>query len=437
MSSLDFANTIAAFVSLSLLAASVYAFRSSPAALVFIAYLTLGGPLKALLYDTGLLRKSLDTYPFSLTSFNSIYALVDVVLVLGFLFIWFQGAPRLVNLELCHRLRVWSVAIFVTFTAAYCGEAIRSWGQTVTREGNLLFYNPGESLLNSASPLEAIAVAVLVVVSGSAWVSGLVLAVFAFTALWSSGFQRGAVVAAMVCIVVLKVERLRPVLVTGLLATALLTASVGAVTRGTESLGGSKVLGQAFGDLQFLDQSISYYEKCSGDLWTPRVPSAFAETFAYGFMPRFIFRDKPALYGNHIPEMVLAPITRANGEQLDRNGKGGGFFPISTWVEMFFDFGLPFGLLGFFLLAVVLRWTLQAARTNVYAWLFTLMNVTVAIGLFRGGSNWLMMNLKATVIFALTYAPVEWLVRTRKAATLRLANPGVTIPDSHLAGRTR
>jgi hypothetical protein len=351
MTSLDFSNAIAAFVSMCLLAAAAYSFRNNPAALVFIAYLALGGPIKGLLYDTGVLRKSLDLYPFSLTHLNSIYALVDVVLVLSFLFIWFQGAPSLVNDAFCHRLRLWAVIIFATFTAAYWGQAIRSWGQTVTRGGNLLFYDPSTSLLNSASPLSAIAVAVLVVVSGSYWAGGLVIAVFSFTALWSSGFQRGAVVAGLVCVAVLKVQRLRPALVTGLLATALLTASVGAVTRGTDSVGGSKVVGQAFGDIQFLDQSISYFNRFDGDLWTPRAPTAFAESFVYGFMPRFIFRDKPGLYGNHIPEMALAPITKVNAEDLDRNGKGGGFFPISTWVEMFFDFGLPLGLLGFFLLA--------------------------------------------------------------------------------------
>jgi hypothetical protein len=71
-------------------------------------------------------------------------------------------------------------------------------------------------------------------------------------------------------------------------------------------------------------------------------------------------------------------------------------------------------MLALFATAWLLRKTLSAARTNLYAWMFTLTIISNALGFFRGGSNWLMMNLKSTLLFAITYAPLEWLIRKRE-----------------------
>lgn len=417
--SLHPASAMALLVALVLLAGAAYTFRNTPAALVFIAYVALGDPIKAAFYEVGWLRPAIGIYPYSLTSYHAFFALGDVVLLVAFLFVWFYRSPPVRNLAHCHRLRIWSAVVFVGYTLVFWERAVRSWGQAVERAGNVLLYTPEQSFLNAATPLWWIATAILCTVAGSRLVLGSVLVVFGFTSIWGTDFVRSVVVAGVIALIVLRVERLRPWLAAGLVVMGLAAAMLGALTRGTASMSGEKVVNQGLVDIQMLDQTVSYFNRYSGDVFSPREPSAFTDTFMYGFMPRFIFRDKPGMYGNHVAEMALSPVTVTNARTLEREGHAGGFFPISTWVEMFYDFGCPFGVIAFLALGGVLRWVLHAGRTNVYAWMFAMITVSTPHGLLRGGSNWLMMGTQATLLFALTFGPLEWLAHRTQARKVK------------------
>jgi hypothetical protein len=418
------ANVVALVLSIVVAVAGVYAFRTRPAALIFIPFAFLGGPVKGLLYDVGWLRKSLDVYPFSRSEFNSVYGFLDVLLVVLFLVVWFWRTQPLPNREFCHRLRMWAVVAFVGFTLFFWAEAVRHIGSTVANTANKLYYNPEDAFIAAAAPLWSVATAVLVVVSGSRVLSAVVLCTYGFTSTFTSGFGRGPIVIFLICLVVLTVQRLRLRLVAWLLVTGVVAASLGALTRGTTDMSAQKVLTQAVSDVPGVDQTVSYFDKCGDDIVAPRAPWAFAESFWYGFKPRFLFPEKPKVFGNHIPELAISPRTAESERNFDRTGRGNGFFPVSIWVECFYDMGLVFGLAAFFGLAAILRWVLHAARTNIYAWIFTLLTVSSAIGMVRGGSNWLMINLKATLMLALMYAPLEWLLRQRRALAVRRMSSG-------------
>jgi hypothetical protein len=413
-----FSNAIAAALCLVLLGAAVYAFRRSPAALIFVAILAVGGPLKAIYYDLGILRKQLDCYPFSLTPFNSLHALFDVGVVLAFLLVWFHRPPDIPHNVHCERLRLWAVLVFLVYAMWRAPDAL----ENIRRSGfenharATLTTNPIKSALISGQLVWAVATAVLIVRLRSYWTRALVFGVFAACSLGASSFERSEVVACLICIAVITVRRLRPRLAISVLATGVVAGAIGAYTRGPDAFGSQKLTNQIFADIQFLDQSISYVDRYGATLLAPTQPAAFAESFYYGFIPRTFYPTKPPVYGNHQVEVVLAPNTFASAELFERKGESQGFFPVATWIEMFADFGLPFGVLLLGGLAWLLRLTLNAARTNVYAWLFTLTITSNALGFFRGGSNWLMMNLKSTALFALTYAPVAWLLARRERA---------------------
>ncbi len=388
------------------IALATYYFRGQPLPLLLLAFLSLGGPVKALLYDLGMLRKNISVYPYSLTEINGAFALADTLIVIAFVAVWCKGAPRLNFKRFASSLRPGSLAVFVIFVGSMFANALSTFNaigiDSTAHRGNQVTANPLTSFIFAETPIWPLATVVLMYATKSRVARAAIAAVYCATAVLGSNYGRAGLIGFAAMVLVAWWDDLsRKQLIAALALVLAVAGGVGALTRGNEDFSADKVMTQTFADLQFLDQSVSYFALVEGeDLLAPR-STAFFDSFAYGYIPRFLYPEKPTMYGNSEVQFFISPVVAYNADKLERHGFAGGFFPVSLWVELFYNFGVPFGLMGLMGIALGLNWALRSSASNVLCFVASAALLGSAHGLFRGGSNWLMTGPQSAIPFLL------------------------------------